>query len=573
MIARIFFLLGIALLSQPLAAATINVSSSSELNSALTTAIDNDSIFLEPGEYTVNLLINKSVILKGRSTKDVILKALDNTQPVIAIDNVVNVKIQNMTFKDSQQAIYVYESVAGLNLTIENNAFFLRISEDLNTLSYAIQVYAPDVTIKHNVFYKNNYSVFTNEDVITISRNIFSDNATLPGTFGLINNCFKTGNSNIEAITNNTINADIRFVDPENADFHLKAGSDCIIDEGFASEDVYGAYGGDSVDGIPSAIKIDTFNTSNLANSEVLVGWAHNEAREIDDYKVYYSESPLKGLNTEDDRKGIATVTGIGTNADNDGNLSVTVTLPKNATEIPQEPTLISVQPRNEKLIVKWTAVSGVDSYKLYYTGRENNPISVEASKTGYTISGLSNDAVYEVWVSAVDQLKYYFQVAAVTANNDVDNFQESFFLFGDQEVTVGDVEESLISNKISQQPEALSAYPQLPNEGCFIATAAFGYYSADEVMVLRHFRDKHLLTNAPGTTFVKWYYTYGPIFADLIRQSEALKAMVRIALYPLILMAELLEFSKFLFALVMLLLSYLFLQLVKATVKRVLYA
>jgi hypothetical protein len=74
--------------------------------------------------------------------------------------------------------------------------------------------------------------------------------------------------------------------------------------------------------------------------------------------------------------------------------------------------------------------------------------------------------------------------------------------------------------------------------EVCFIATAAYGTPMAEEIQVLRDFRDGYLLTNPVGETLVELYYRVSPPIAEFISEHPSLKPIVRAGLAPAVAMS-----------------------------------
>jgi len=72
----------------------------------------------------------------------------------------------------------------------------------------------------------------------------------------------------------------------------------------------------------------------------------------------------------------------------------------------------------------------------------------------------------------------------------------------------------------------------------CFIATAAYGTSVAEEIGILRKFRDEYLLTNPVGTTLVEFYYRVSPPIAEFITEHPSLKPIVRAGLLPAVAMS-----------------------------------
>lgn len=147
-----------------------------------------------------------------------------------------------------------------------------------------------------------------------------------------------------------------------------------------------------------------------------------------------------------------------------------------------------------------------VAGYKIYYgTSPGSYTDSVNAGNiTSLVISGLQAG------------LTYYFAAVAYDSSGN----------------------ESGFSNEITYAvPAAASADSSSSGGGgaCFIATAAFGNYGAPEVILLRKFRDRFLLTNTPGRLFVDVYYRISPSLAGFISQYDSMRSATRLALKPLI--------------------------------------
>ena len=82
--------------------------------------------------------------------------------------------------------------------------------------------------------------------------------------------------------------------------------------------------------------------------------------------------------------------------------------------------------------------------------------------------------------------------------------------------------------------------------KGCFVATAVYGNYDHPVVLNLRYFRDDFLNKKKWGKSFIRWYYTYGPNWANIIRDSRFLRLLALIFIVkPLHLLVKLVMKNK----------------------------
>jgi parallel beta-helix repeat protein len=489
------------------------------ISDALSNAADLDTIEIHPGAgpYTGTFSLTKKLTIVGTETASTILDG-GGSGPIITVDNLTSIAIRRLSFQNASTGVLLRNSASA---EITNSAFRVTGGTALDIQS------SSSATITNNTFYNNSNGIsFATGTSVTIVNNIFANNtgtavsALATGTLGY--NCFFSNGTDGQigdsdpAVSHNVF-TDPKFVKTAAGDFHLQTGSSCI-DTGTGTDTVdgstadIGAYGGSNSDTIPFQVTgVSLTDTSVTPNNSIRVTWSPNNCYLIGGYKVYSGTS-----------SGV-----YGTPADTLSTSSTYDLLGLNP-PVPSAPVgdpNLQSEPSNQTLLLSWTAASGATGYEMSVDAA---PAFDIGDTTSYTLTGLTNNTNYTITVTPFAQSKYY---VAVTAYYNTTAKPESA-LSSETSIGIGTKVAGTSSSK-TDYPEAITAYPNLQNKGCFIATAAYGYYSAPQVRALREFRDRYLVTNAPGRAFVGWYYTYGPAAAQFISKHPDLKPVVRVALLP----------------------------------------
>ena len=160
------------------------------------------------------------------------------------------------------------------------------------------------------------------------------------------------------------------------------------------------------------------------------------------------------------------------------------------------------------------------------------------AIPSGYTAVGSPVDITTTVIYGAV--------VAGVRYDDSqVDNEANLrlFHCYGDQWEDITTYVD-VVNDIVYGEPESLSDFAAgepVAAAGCFIATAAYGTPTAEEIDVLRAFRDQVLLESSLGSQLVEWYYQVSPPAAEFISENSLLRALVReLVIEPMVSLAEL---------------------------------
>jgi uncharacterized delta-60 repeat protein len=134
-----------------------------------------------------------------------------------------------------------------------------------------------------------------------------------------------------------------------------------------------------------------------------------------------------------------------------------------------------------------------------------SSPLLPNLKRTGHTEDGVGIGKFVSNITEVVPGMKYYVRAYALLSDNTV-----------------------AYGNEVSFQTE----------DACFIATATYGSILAGQVVLLREFRDKYMISSRFGQRLVDMYYLYSPSIAASIETHHGLRIVTRIALLPIIAIA-----------------------------------
>jgi len=510
-----------------------------------------DEILVEPGTYSENLVLRSEISVRGREAARTWLAPADSQLPVVRIIAASDLRFSNFTLIDGPSGINV---AASTGVQIANVVFDslagIAVDVDINSI----------VDVTNNVFAANVVAARRGTVDVNITNNAFLGNdVTITSPLGLINN-----NVNVEsncwsdnldllvggvdtAYGSNSVVGDPLFVDTGNRDFHLEQNSPCI-DIGIGDDIIdstvadAGAYGGQYADASPfpvGAPVLTDMSTGVPQAVNIAVDWLPNLSYLVSSsafpggYRVHYKHN-ASGPPYDGSDAGNGTIP-----SPIDAGDVTTFTLSDLVPNAPSAvaPRLTGVEGRNESALLMWESVLGVDDYRVHYGVDSTDEHQVDTGDvTEFVVTGLVNGTTYRFAVSSLTQAKYY---VAITAVDNTPVGHESDFS-PEQSLAVGSVVQSSRSNELAALPEFVQAFPPLPDDGgCFIATAAYGADWKAEVRILREFRDRYLLTHAPGRWFTAGYYRLSPPLANYLRDRDYLRRGVRWLLTPLVLLAS----------------------------------
>lgn len=174
---------------------------------------------------------------------------------------------------------------------------------------------------------------------------------------------------------------------------------------------------------------------------------------------------------------------------------------------------------------------TGLAPYKyLVVLGNESgSSASVSTTQSTYTSNGI---------VSRLPIYSGYHAVNGFTNSSSAQQYNYTVTMGLENSAGIINLDQSTACQLYPVQASAIQGF--LKTNACFVATAAYGASSDPSVKILRLFRDRVLLKFSAGVEWVKWYYQWSPKAAQWMKEQDGLRLLVRVLLFPLVLLAAL---------------------------------
>jgi len=176
------------------------------------------------------------------------------------------------------------------------------------------------------------------------------------------------------------------------------------------------------------------------------------------------------------------------------------------------------------------TNITMYDSYSITATFLTSHPEPVMATLTVSSTTGGS------VTTPGVGTFPYPFGIEVSLVAEAASGYQ--FIYWSGDVYTFADVDAAETTIIMNGDYSIIANFGRPGFFQCFIATAAYGTPMAEEIGILREFRDEYLLTNPVGKALVEFYYRVSPPIAEFITEHPSLKPIVRAGLLPAVAMS-----------------------------------
>jgi hypothetical protein len=176
------------------------------------------------------------------------------------------------------------------------------------------------------------------------------------------------------------------------------------------------------------------------------------------------------------------------------------------------------------------TNITMYDSYSVTATFKTSHPEPVMATLTVFSTAGGS--------VTDPGEGTFSYPLGTVVSLVAEALSGYRFFYWSGDVYTFADIDDSTTTMIMNDDYSITANFGRSGFFQCFIATAAYGTPMAEEIGILRKFRDEYLLINPVGQALVGLYYRLSPPIAEFITEHPSLKPIVRAGLLPVVAMS-----------------------------------